>query len=330
VTDAAFPIPDVGAYVHGSPESSRQLVHWRELLTAYADAELDTDHEAYISHFVYTSAMVEHFKANNNSVAGFNGPTWAKWIVFDIDRPNLDDALADARKLTAALLQRYPMLDGSIPVYFSGNKGFHVYLELVNEPSAAVGFNAVCRTLAESIAAAAGVKIDTAIYDANRILRLPNSRHPRTGLFKRRIDEQALFSLDMPAILDMAKQPAGDGIPTVGDRFPEIERDWKAAEAETLRKAEGRAVVRVAAAEGDSRAPKYFLDFLRFGIDEGERRPTLFRSAAWLSEQGAPDRLVHALLDEPARDLGITPADTTRQIACGIAHARRQSEGGPA
>ena len=327
MNDPTFPIPNVGAYVRGSPESSRQLIRWRELMDAYADGEFDTNHAAYISHFVYASAMVDHFKANNSSVAGFNGPTWAKWIVFDIDRPNLDDALADARRLTAELLRRYRLLDGSIPVYFSGGKGFHILLELVNEPPPAVGFNAVCRTLAEGLANAAGVTIDTAVYDVNRILRLPNSRHPRTGLFKRRIDEQALFSLDMPAILDMAKQPAGDGIPTVGDRFPEIERDWKAAEAETLRKAEGRAVVRVAAAEGDSRAPKYFLDFLRFGIDEGERRPTLFRSAAWLSEQGAPDRLVHALLDEPARDLGITPADTTRQIACGIAHARKQSEG---
>ena len=257
---------------------SAQLVQWRKLLAAYADCDRDTDHEAYLSHFVYGPEMTAHYKANGLSVAGFAGPTWARWIVFDIDRADLNDALADARKLTTALLQRYPMLDGMIPVYFSGRKGFHVYLELVHEPSPAVGFNAVCRTLAEALAAKAGVKIDTAIYDANRPLRLPNTRHPKTGLFKRRIDLEALFMIDAAGILDYARQPAGDGIPTVGDRFPEIERDWQAAERETFRKAEARAVVRRDAAEGDARAPKYLLDFLRFGVDEGERRPTLFRA----------------------------------------------------
>lgn len=329
MNDPTIELPNVGAYVRGSPEASRQLVRWRDLLTAYADLELETDHEAYLSHFVYGSEMTAHYKANGRSVAGFAGPTWAKWIVFDFDRADLTDALADARKLTAALLQRYPMLDGFVPVYFSGSKGFHVYLELAHEPPPAVGFNAVCRTLAEALAAVAGVKIDTAIYDANRILRLPNSKHPKTGLFKRRIDPEALFWLDVACIVDMAKEPTGDGIPSQSDRCAALENDWQEAERRTRRKAEARAVIRRDAAEGDARAPRFLLDFLRFGVDEGERRPTLFRCAAWMAEQGAADRLIHALLEEPARDMGITPADVKRQIDCGIAHARRQSEGGP-
>jgi hypothetical protein len=188
-----------------------------------------------------------------------------------------------------------------------------------------LGFNQVCRTLAESLAAAAGVKIDSAVYDVNRILRLPNSRHPKTGLFKRRIDADALFKLDVAAILELAKTPAGDGLPTVGDRCSIIAAAWEEAERETKRNADARAVVRHDAANGDTKAPKYLLDFLRFGVEEGERRPMLFRCAAWMAEQGAPDRVIHAILTEPARDLGITPKDTTRQIDCGIAHARRQA-----
>ena len=46
-------------------------------------------------------------------------------------------------------------------------------------------------------------------------------------------------------------------------------------------------------------APRYMMEFLRFGVEEGERRPTLFRCADWMTEQGAPAGLVHAMLTEP-------------------------------
>lgn len=323
-----FPIPNVGAFIEGPPAGPRKLVRWRDLLDAYADLDLNTDHEAYLSHFVFTDAMTAHYKANGRSVAGYAGPTWAKWIVFDIDRPELADALSDARKLAGLLLQQFPALDGALPIYFSGAKGFHVYLELCHEPPPAVGFHHVCRALAETLAAAVGVMIDTAVYDANRILRLPNSRHPRSGLFKRRIDADALFKLDVGAIFELVKTPAGDGIPTVGDRCPVITAAWEQAERDTLHRVETRAEVRQKAVNGEAVAPKYLIDFLRFGVPEGERHPTLFRCAAWMTEQGAPDRLIHAMLTEPGRDLGLTPKDVRRQIECGIAHARRQSEGG--
>jgi hypothetical protein len=333
VNDPTFSIPNVGVLVEGAPESPRKLARWRELLTAYADLELDTDREAYQSHFVFTDAMTAHYKANGRSVAGYAGPCWASYLAFDFDRHELADALADARKLVEVLLQRFPVLDGVIPVFFSGSKGFHVYLELCHEPPPAVGFNAVCRTLAEGLAMLAGVKIDTSIYDANRILRLPNSRHPKTGLFKKRIDAADLFKLDVATILDMARQPAGDGMPFVGDRDAKIGEAWEQAERETFRQREARATVRRDAVNGDKMAPRYFVEFLRFGVPEGDRRPTLFRCAAWMTEQGAPPALVHAMLTEPGRDMGLTPKDTTRQIECGIAHARQQagqrSEGGP-
>lgn len=329
MNDPTFPIPNVGAFVEGSPTGPRKLARWRDLLDAYADLELDTSHEAYLSHFAFTGAMTAHYKANGRSVAGYNGPTWAKWIVFDIDRPELADALADTRTLAAALLQRFPLLDGCLPVYSSGLKGFHVYLDLCHEPPPAAGFNHVCRTLAEMLAADAGVKIDTAVYDANRILRLPNSQHPKTALFKRRIDADALFNLGVPEILELAKTPAGDGLPTVGDRCPIIAATWEEAEQETRRKGEARAEVRRDAANGDAIAPKYFIDFIRFGVPEGERHSTLFRAAAWMTEQGAPAGFVHAMLTEPGRDVGLTPKEVHRQIECGIGHARRQCEGGP-
>jgi hypothetical protein len=113
--------------------------------------------------------MRGHYAANRNSAAGFAGPagvgrSWRTSIA------ELTDALADARRLVAALYQRFPETIGDVPVYFSGNEGFHVLVERAHNPRPAVGFPRVARTFAELLAARAGVKIDTAIYNIAHII----------------------------------------------------------------------------------------------------------------------------------------------------------------
>ena len=211
-----IPTPfNVGAFVPGAPTSPRAIVRHADLLTAYADGAMavkGAEREAYLSHFVYGTQMEAHYRLNRASVAGYAGPCGCRWLVFDIDRENLVIVLADARKLVGALARRYPESDGGPPVYFSGGKGFHVLPELAHGPRPTVGFQHVCRTLAEALAAVAGVKIDPAIYDVNRVVLLPNTKHPRNGLFKRRIDADALFRLDIDDIRAHAQHAAGDGL----------------------------------------------------------------------------------------------------------------------
>lgn len=318
------PIHDVGAFVYGPPTSPRALVRHRDLLAAYADGALDDEREAYLSHFAFGVEMQSHYEAKRHSVAGFAGKCWARWLVLDIDRADLSEALADARRLVAFLNQHYPEAEGDVPIYFSGGKGFHVLVELAHNPPPAVGFHHAARAFAEALAARAGVRIDNSVYDIAHIIRLPNTKHPRTGLFKRRVDAEALFVLDVPRILEHAKHPAGDGIPMVQTIPTNLADDWHAAEAAIARISKVRAVVHRDFGSAEVRAPRYLVDFLRFGTDEGERHRTLFRCAAWLTEQGAPPSLVSALLVEPGRDVGLTPKDVERQIACGIEHARKQ------
>lgn len=327
------PCHNVGAFVLGAPASPRALVRHADLLNAYADGAIEDERESYLSHFVFGPEMQAHFKAIRNSVAGFAGPCWCRWLVLDIDRADLDDALADARQLVRTIHQRYPETECDVPVYFSGGKGFHVLVELAHEPPPAVGFQHVAKTFAAALAALAGVKIDLAIYDVNHIVRLPNTKHQRTGLFKVRIDAEGLFTMDLPGILETAKRPWANGIPTIRLPATQLAADWHEAELETARQADARAAVRQAAGPTDARAPRYFIDLLRFGADVGDRHQTLFRAAAWLTEQGAPPALCAALLTEPGRDVGLAPKDVERQIQCGIDHARKQGrgegEGGP-
>ena len=324
-----FDIPQVGAAVDGPPESPRQLVNWRKTLDAYADLDgIDPAREAYLSHFVFGPELEAHFRANRGSVKGFAGPCWAKWLVFDIDRPELAGALADVRRLVAFFSQRFPEVDGMMPVYFSGRKGFHVYLELPEvEPSPT--FHEVAKILASELAKAAEVSIDLSIYDRNRIIRLPNTRHTKSGLFKRRIEADDLMRISVAQVCERAVQPAGDGIPSVSDRMPQLLEDWQAAARLLEERGRERAVFRREASAGETRAPRFLMEFIRLGVPEGERALTLFRCAAVLAEMGCPPVAVNALLDEPGRDNGLTPSEVKRQIQSGIDHARRQQrEGG--
>ena len=320
-----------GAYVLGSPAAPRELVRHADLLAAYADGgmvERDETREGYLSHFVYGPEMPVHYAAHRNSVAGFAGPCRCRWLVFDIDRPDIADALAAARALVRAVGDRYPERDGRVPVYFSGGKGFHVLLDLGDTLPPSARFPAVAKAFAEALAARAGVAIDAGVYDVNRLIRLPNTRHPRTGLYKRRIDADDLFRLDARGILTHAAHPAGDGLPAAGPNPARLTADWADAGRAAGAAIEVRSAARRDAGPTDARAPKYFTDFVRYGAAEGDRHRTLFRCAAWMSEQGAPPTLVAAVLTDPGLDSGLTPADVARQIACGVAHAARQR--GPA
>ena len=318
----------VGVAVSGSPESQRELVNWHEALEAYAtnSEAINPEGEAYLSHFIFGEEMKTLYRAKRGSVKGFLGPCVARWIIFDIDRTELVAALTDTKKLVSWLMQHYPETEEKLPVYFSGRKGFHVYLQLpVLEPSA--HFHEVAKVFAGMAAESAGVAIDPTIYDRNRIMRLPNSRHPKSGLYKRRIDPNDFLMMGLEQILKHAAQPAGDGIPVVVGDLPNVLKDWQAADAERRKRQNERIEIGRAAPAKGGVAPRYLVDFFRFKTPNGERATTLFRCAAVLTEMGCPPHAVNALLDEPGRDNGLSPTEVKRQIQCGIDHARQQQKG---
>lgn len=324
-----IPRHNVGVFVLGTPTSPRALKKHAELWDSYASGAMahhGEDREAYLSHFVFGVEMRTYYASNRNSVAGYFGPCWARWLVLDIDRVDLETALADTRRLVGFLMRRYPGL-GEPPAFFSGSKGAHILVDLAHNPPPAVGFHESCKALALALAANAGVAIDPSIYDLAHIIRLPNSRHPKTGLFKRFVGVDELLQLSADRIRELARHPAEFVSPSTPRPDPQLAIDWAEAEAATRRKTEARAAIRRDAGP-DARAPRWFLDLLRFGVEEGQRHHTVFRAAAWLTEQSASPSLVRALLTEPACDLGLTPGDTARQIDCGIRHAQKQR--GPA
>lgn len=332
MTSAYF---DIGAAVLGSPMSPRAIVqHW-PMFDAYARgemAEAGETREGYLSAFAFGPDFQSHYEANGRSVAGFDGPCWSRFVTFDIDRGDLDAALADARKLVASLLRRYP--SATVVTFFSGGKGFHVLLELAHRPPPAVNFHSTVRVLAGALAAEAGVPVDPTIYDKQRILRLPNTRHPKTGRFKRLLTAEELFGLTVEGIVALAQRPCCE-FPTEAGPCPEqLPKDWADAEREAIENESVRKEKYSGEFVPDAKAPRYVEDFLRGDVVAGDekqgRHVMTFRVAAWLTEQGAPPSLVHALCTNPALDLKLLPKDVRRQIECGIEFARKKRKGLPA
>jgi hypothetical protein len=177
-------------------------------------------------------------------------------------------------------------------------------------------FHRVCRRLAEGIAEAAGVNIDTGVYDRVRAFRAPNSRHRKTGLFKRRLSLDELQGMSLDAIRKSAEKPAPFDLPTPPALSERAQADWREA-AEIVRQASEAKVKQSANSRGPT-LNRQTIRFIRDGAGEGDRHRLLYSAARNLAEFACSSALAHALLTEPALDCGLAPRDVQRQIERGL------------
>ncbi len=189
-----------GFRIAGSCFEPRRLVDAAVAFSAYCacDDRADVNGEAYLSAFRFGDDIRQRADEwGRLDVKGFDGVCWSPWLWFDIDAADdLDRALNDARNLVAFVAERYSLDDDALLIFFSGSKGFHVGLPSAlwnGEPSAE--FHRNVKRLAEGIAERVHVGIDRGVYDKVRAFRAPNSRHPKTGLHKRRLSFDELPSV---------------------------------------------------------------------------------------------------------------------------------------
>jgi hypothetical protein len=304
-------------------------------LYAHADPLAHPEIVAYLSVFSFPVAMRAYLAATG-SVRAYDGPVGVPALRWDLDdEHDPDAALKRTKRLAGHLAERYG--DEGITVFFSGCKGFHAEAETAGAVAPSGIAHQVTRRLAETVAGAAGVTIDTGVYDKVRLWRAPNSRHGKTGLYKTRIELDDLLH----ASVDWIRRRAIEPIPYDPRAFPsvcpQLKEDWAQVE---------RAVQDRAALERErcrERSLKVSHDAAHINpltrlllarpeeVQVGDRHRLIFSSAANLAEFTTIDDLIVALLTEPALDTGLPPREVARQIACGIAHARRhQGEGGAA
>jgi hypothetical protein len=85
-------------------------------------------------------------------------------------------------------------------IYFSGSKGFHVGFEL-DKPLSEQSFKNITYNLARDLPT-----YDDSINNPSRILRLVNTKHQGTGLFKIQIEPQIFTQVSVDEIRDKAKE----------------------------------------------------------------------------------------------------------------------------
>lgn len=164
-------------------------------------------------------STVQRF-ANKEKVKGeaFIAP-----LYFDLDyKDDPQIAQAEAIKIIDFFTKELDIQDTDLWVYFSGSKGFHILIS-----SQAIGIepkedlHKVFKHIASYLRyrlgdvtqEATGEKIDPlksldlAVYTAPRMLRLPNSIHHKTRLFKIELTVDEVRTLTLDEIKDKAKMP---------------------------------------------------------------------------------------------------------------------------
>ena len=310
-----------GFRIVGGCFENRRLVDAAAALSAHAaaDPRCEPDKECYLSAFRFDESFRRHLEDNQGSTAGYSGPCWSSWLWWDIDADELGYAHKDAGALVAFLVERFGVEPGELLIFFSGSKGFHVGLSTALwPPQPSDVFHKVCRRFAENVAELAAVTIDTGIYDRVRAFRAPNSRHPKTGLHKRRLSYDELLGLPLEKIIELSREPAAFVLPTPTRHSDQAAADWQAAVEQVARNGEAKAQRR-AAGNGTPILNRSTLDYIRNGADQGDRHRLLFSAAANLAEFGCTPALAVALLEESALDAGLPPKDIRRGIECGLA-----------
>jgi hypothetical protein len=177
-------------------------------------------HECHASMFRFPADILlhlaEHRAGGRPSIAGYDGRVWAPFLPLDIDARTpalLADALQLARRTHAVLIDRWQVPPAAVHAYFSGAKGFHLLVD-----TGAAGRVVPARNLhrifvrmrlaiLEQLPTAARALFDLGIGDKLRLLRLPNTRHADSGLFKVALTAEELHRLSPDQIRDLARAP---------------------------------------------------------------------------------------------------------------------------
>lgn len=156
----------------------------------------------YRSLYCYSEEAVDYFHKNGESIAGYNGKVFTDKLTFDLDcESNLDKAKQDAKELLYRLQNAGINLDESVRIYFSGNKGFHIEVPVDSELNPDE-LKSICTNIANGLAT-----FDPVVYNTNRIFRLPNTKHNKSGLFKIELGPSDIVELTIDQIKTQAKEP---------------------------------------------------------------------------------------------------------------------------
>lgn len=155
------------------------------------------DVDYYVSLFEYTDIHKKLYELKG-TLSGIKDTTTTK-LYFDFDsKDNLEAARKDAVTLAQRIIDQGVDPD-NIVTSFTGSKGFSVELYLDKRITNAQ-FKAAVGRLAGDLST-----FDHVVSDPNRIVRVDNTRHPKTGNYKIPLALYELDEMAIPQILALSK-----------------------------------------------------------------------------------------------------------------------------
>lgn len=157
------------------------------------------DQDWYVSLYKYTEEHKKQLEAAG-TLSGIRDTT-TNTLYFDFDsKDDLDKARVDALEVANRLVTR-GFDEDTIGCYFTGGKGFSIEVE-ANEYITPDKFKAIVQDVAGDLST-----FDTVVADPNRIVRIHNTRHQNSGLYKIPLSPEELVSLKIEEIKLLAKNP---------------------------------------------------------------------------------------------------------------------------
>ena len=161
---------------------------------------ISQDHDYYSSLYYYDLEQFNTFQ-KTKSVKGVNDVLTDR-LVFDLDcASDLEQARQDAI-LVINRLQKYGVQPENLEIYFSGKKGFTIETVLDSMLNPEKLANLAINIIGKDIKT-----LDKTIYNASRIIRVPNTKHQDTGLFKVQLQFNQLSAFSLDSIKDIATKP---------------------------------------------------------------------------------------------------------------------------
>lgn len=167
------------------------------------DKYITEDKDYYTSIHYYNDVHLKRFK-EKKTISGIKDVS-TDHLVFDFDNiEDLNAARVDALSLLKILREKFKIKSTNVEIYFSGQKGFTVNARLSKE----LAPNQIAH-LALNIIGKDLKTLDKSLYNASRLLRVPLTRHPKTGLFKTQLTYKQLLESSIDDIKELASDPPG-------------------------------------------------------------------------------------------------------------------------
>lgn len=163
------------------------------------------DSDWYTSVYYYGPEAKTHYDKNNNSIADYTGKALTNKLIFDFDKKDeVEKAKEEVRTLLNFLSKQGVDVVTSTNVFFSGHKGFHVEV-LINKELTPSELKVICTNIAKELNL---TTFDPKIYNTTRLIRIPNTKHQVTSLYKIQLEPKQLKNLTIEQIKALAAKPS--------------------------------------------------------------------------------------------------------------------------